>query len=190
MAHNINQYINELEGKVETENKLRISETEKLKMQNLLRQAEIMALQSQINPHFLFNTLNAGMQLAYIEGADRTAAFLDHLGKLFRYNIQRLDKLVTLGDEIDNAKNYYALMKVRFGESLHMQFEVDEQACSAGMPPIILQPIIENALIHGFEQKTTEGRIDIAVRRDGDFAVITIEDNGEGMDASTLALLT
>jgi sensor histidine kinase YesM len=189
MAHNINQYINELEGKVETENKLRISETEKLKMQNLLRQAEIMALQSQINPHFLFNTLNAGMQLAYIEGADRTAEFLDHLGKLFRYNIQRLDKLVTLRDEIDNAQNYYALMKVRFGSSLQMSFDVDELALTASMPPIILQPIIENALIHGFEQKTTTGRIQILVRREEDLAVISIEDNGEGIESSTLQLL-
>ncbi len=189
MANHIQEYISELEDKVETENKLRVSETEKLKMQYSLNQAELMALQSQINPHFLFNTLNAGMQLAIIEDADRTAFFLENLSSLFRYNIQSLQNKVRLDQEFDNARKYYELMRVRFGEQFLFEFELDNAVKDFEMPPLILQPIIENALIHGFKNKTEAGRIKILAQWIDDKVQVDIVDNGEGIEAKEVQRL-
>lgn len=181
MASHIQEYISELRDKVETENKLRVSETEKLKMQNSLNQAELMALQSQINPHFLFNTLNAGVQLAIIEDAERTGNFLEVLSTLFRYNIQSLQNKVKLSDEFSNAKKYYALMQVRFGEQFSFIFDLDEQVTDIEMPPLILQPLLENALIHGFKNKTEAGVIEVKAYATTNGVKIEITDNGEGI---------
>lgn len=189
MASHIQEYISELKDKVETENKLRVSETEKLKMQNSLNEAELMALQSQINPHFLFNTLNAGMQLAIIEDADRTSRFLEVLSSLFRYNIQSLQNKVTLRDEFENALKYYELMRVRFGDQFVFHFDLDEETGSIEMPPLILQPIIENALIHGFKNKTDPGEVRICSTSKWPFVEVTIVDNGEGMTKEQLERL-
>ncbi len=186
MAEHINQYVGELQDKVETENKLRISETEKLKMKNALNEAELLALQSQINPHFLFNTLNAGMQLANIEGAERTASFLDYLSRLFRYNIQSMDNEVCLIDEMDNAKNYVALMKVRFADRLDIQFDIEGETEQTRMPPLILQPLIENALIHGFSNKLSVGKIWIEAQMRDESVWISIKDNGTGISPDIL----
>lgn len=186
MASHIQDYIAELQDKVETENKLRVSETEKLKIQNALNEAELMALQSQINPHFLFNTLNAGMQLAIIEDAERTGRFLEVLSSLFRYNIQSLQNKVTLKDEFDNAQKYYELMRVRFGSQIVFEFDLEEGASQIEMPPLILQPIIENALIHGFKNKMETGRIRIKGSLMSDAVLIEIVDNGEGISENDL----
>lgn len=189
MASHIQEYISELRDKVETENKLRVSETEKLKMQNSLNQAELMALQSQINPHFLFNTLNAGVQLAIIEDAERTGNFLEVLSALFRYNIQSLQNKVRLIDEFSNAQRYYALMQVRFGTQFKFVFDLDAHAANFEMPPLILQPLLENALIHGFKNKTENGKIEIKAYATSDHIIIDITDNGEGIPQADLEKL-
>lgn len=189
MAEHITEYIRELEDKVDTENKLRMSETEKLRMQNLLNQAELLALQAQINPHFLFNTLNAGMQLAIIENADRTVFFLDHLSQLFRYNIQSLDNRVKLSEELKNVRNYYELMKIRFGTQLEMHLSAEPNTMTVEMPPMILQPIVENALIHGFENKLDVGRINLDVKKMVGEVFISVRDNGNGIPKEVLERL-
>lgn len=189
MASHIQEYISELRDKVETENKLRLSETEKLKMQNSLNQAELMALQSQINPHFLFNTLNAGVQLAIIEDAERTGNFLEVLSTLFRYNIQSLQNKVRLVDEFSNAEKYYALMQVRFGTQFKFTFDLEACVSDIEMPPLILQPLLENALIHGFRNKTEAGIIEIKAYQVPEYVMIEITDNGEGISQTDLEKL-
>lgn len=189
MASHIQEYISELRDKVETENKLRLSETEKLKMQNSLNQAELMALQSQINPHFLFNTLNAGVQLAIIEDAERTGNFLEVLSTLFRYNIQSLQNKVRLVDEFSNAQKYYALMQVRFGTQFKFVFDLETCVSDIEMPPLILQPLLENALIHGFRNKTEAGIIEIKAYQVPEYVMIEITDNGEGISQTDLEKL-
>lgn len=189
MSENIKQYIEELKDKVETENQLRRSETEKLKVENLLNEAELIALQSQINPHFLFNTLNAGLQLAIIEDANRTAVFLENLADLFRYNIQKLSNRVTLQNEFSNAQNYSELMRVRFGTSIAFTFDLDPKIEGLKMPPLILQPVIENAIIHGFSKRLNEAHIHIEARYKQGEATILVRDNGEGIHQETLAHL-
>lgn len=186
MSVNLSHHIEDLKDKAQTETELRLSAVENLKMQNMLKQAELMALQAQINPHFLFNTINAGLQLAILEDAEQTANFLDHMARMFRYNIQRLDNTVTLQDELLNLKHYYHLMKVRFQDMIEISFDIPPASTEIRMPPMILQPIVENALIHGFKHKETPGRIEIQVSQTIEQLTIKICDNGTGMDQETL----
>ncbi|MBN2260603.1 MAG: histidine kinase [Clostridiales bacterium] len=182
MAININIYIEELKEKSEVENKLAQIKIENLRVENQLKISELKALQSQINPHFLFNTLNAGVQLANLEDAERTAEFIYNLSRLFRYNIQSLEKEVSLKEELKNVKSYFHLMKVRFDDLL--DFSIDIQSDNTDkifMPPLILQPIIENAIIHGFKDKTETGVIRILVSEKYGEVSVVIEDNGIGI---------
>lgn len=181
MAHSIKTYIGELHDKAEMENRLRTSEIENLKMQNLLKNAEYTALQSQINPHFLFNTLNAGTQLANLEDAERTGEFMENLAAMFRYNIQRLDNTVSLEEELDNVQNYCRLMKVRFDDMIRFDFDVQGDVRGIKMPPLILQPLVENGFIHGFKDMEETGQITVEVREFKDHVRVLIRDNGNGI---------
>ena len=189
MTGNIKMYVGELQDKAETENRLRDSEIEKLKMRNLLNEAELKALQSQINPHFLFNTLNAGMQLAMIENAERTNVFLENLSNLFRYNIQPQYNRVTLQDEIRSVRHYAQLMKVRYGDGIAFDFHIAPRLESVVMPPLILQPVIENGIIHGFANRLSNRRLQIRAFEAAGMAVIEVEDNGQGIPPETLKKL-
>lgn len=181
MKLSIHAYIEELKEKAQTEAKLNIQQMENLKMQSLLDNAKLFALQSQMNPHFLFNTINAGVQLSMIEGAEKTSEFLECMSRLFRYNIKQLDKAVTLGEELDNVKDYYELLRVRFGDLIVFEFDIAIEDLDHPMPPLILQPIVENAYIHGLSKKEDGGHIKIRVAQEVDFAYVIIEDNGVGM---------
>lgn len=186
MKNSIKLYIDELQEKAETEAKLKEQEVENLKMQNLLDNAKLYALQSQINPHFLFNTINAGVQMAMIEGADTTSEFLESMSRLFRYNIKEIDSEVTLTQEMANIKDYYELLKVRFGDLIHFRFILDDSVKNLRMPPLILQPIVENSYIHGLSCKEDGGTIHInCFMNHGDMHIL-ISDNGVGMDSETI----
>ena len=181
MKRSIHAYIEELKEKAYTEALLKDQEMENLKMQALLDNARLYALQSQMNPHFLFNTINAGVQMAMIEGADRTSEFLETMSRLFRYNIKQLDEAVTLHHEVENIRDYYELLKVRFGDLITFEFKVDERALSVLIPPLTLQPIVENAYIHGLSKKEEGGKITVEVVYEDKLVIATVEDNGLGM---------
>ena len=134
-----------------------------------------------MNSHFLFNTINAGVQLSMIEGANRTSEFLESMSRLFRYNLKHLDSPVTIGDEVANVQDYYELLKVRFGDLIAFVFEIDPSALEYLMPPLVLQPIIENAYIHGLSNKESEGVIKVQVLNKEDSAYIIVEDSGNGI---------
>ena len=182
MASNIETYIGELKNKSEVESSLAQARIDKLELDSQLKLAQLKSLQSQINPHFLFNTLNAGVQLANLEDAERTVEFIDNLSKLFRYNIQSLEKSVTLRSELKNVDSYYHLMKVRFDDMLEFHVDVKSDRIDVVMmPPLILQPIIENAIIHGFENKEDKGIVEIEVVDEGRYVLVNVKDNGKGM---------
>ncbi|HEY8348714.1 MAG TPA: histidine kinase [Clostridiales bacterium] len=185
MKHSIRNYIRELHNKADTEAKLLEQQIENLRMQSLLADAEMKALQMQINPHFLFNTLNAGVQLATLEGADRTSAFLDSMAKILRYNVKSLDRTVRIKDEIDTIKAYEDLFMVRFGDSIRFEYNIDRNLLGIKVPPLIIQPLVENATIHGIGNMENGGVIRISLERCGDIARIIVEDNGAGMDEDT-----
>ncbi|GKX30294.1 hypothetical protein SH1V18_27740 [Vallitalea longa] len=181
MKSNIKEYIKQLRNTAQMEAKLMDQELQNLKMKNLLNNAELQALQSQINPHFLFNTLNAGVQLAMMEGADTTSNFLENMSALFRYNIKKLDNPVTLKEEIENIKSYSELLKVRFGDFIDFEFSIDNDISGLFMPPLILQPLVENACIHGVGDLEDGGKVRIVTRKEEGYGQIIIEDNGVGM---------
>ena len=187
MKASVHNYIGALHSKAEIESKLMEKEMQNLKMQTLLNNAELQSLQAQINPHFLFNTLNAGVQLAMMEDADKTSCFLENLAAVFRYNVRRLDNEVTLNDEVNNVRAYIDLMKVRFGDMIRFQYEVEnEEILQLPIPPLILQPIVENACIHGIGEKEEGGSIIIHIFREDDENIIEIVDNGVGMTQETI----
>ncbi len=189
MVVNIRSYIDEIKRQAEVEKKLKEQEMQNLKMKSLLKDAQLKSLQSQINPHFLFNTLNTASQLSMMEGADKASEFIENVAKLFRYNLKKIDEPVSLADEINNAKNYIYILKTRFGNKIEFFTDIDETALDAVIPCTIIQPIVENAYIHGLEDLERKGEIHLNVKTHKEKILIEIIDNGMGMDESQVRAL-
>ncbi|MBQ8527086.1 MAG: histidine kinase [Lachnospiraceae bacterium] len=153
-----------------------------LKMEAHLKDAQLKYLQAQINPHFLFNTLNAGAQLAMMEGADRTYDYIQNVADFFRYNIKKDNDVVTLADEIRLVDNYIYILNVRFSGDIRFTKDVDEELLHIKVPSMILQPIVENSVNYGIRDIDWEGCIKLSVHREADKVQICISDNGAGME--------
>lgn len=186
MKNNIKEYIEELQKQAEMESNLMDEKLQNLKMKNLLKNAELKALQSQINPHFLFNTLNAGVQLAMMEDAEKTGLFLENVASLFRYNLRKMNDLISIGDELENLKNYIFILETRFGDLIKFEFNIDKTVINVKMPPMILQPLVENACIHGLGNSENGGIIKIVAKQNNSMAQIVIEDNGIGISKDNI----
>lgn len=155
------------------------------------RRSEFLALQNQINPHFLYNTLEAIRGDALAEGMDNIADITEALSTFFRYSVTDTGSLVTIADELDNIDNYFKIQQYRFGEKLELVCEIpeDETVLELMCPKLTLQPIVENAIFHGLEKKTDKGAITIRFETTSNKLLITIQDNGVGMDRETLEAL-
>lgn len=155
-----------------------------------MRQAHYLALQNQINPHFLYNTLEGIRGECLAAGLNTVADMTEALGTFFRYTISNVENLVTLADEIINIQNYCLIQKYRFGERLRLIIDYDgDSAESIGrchLPKLTLQPIVENAIVHGIERKMGQGVISIRIVTSEKRLIITISDNGLGMEEETL----
>lgn len=186
MKHSIRDYITALHDKADTESQLLEQQIENLKIQSLLVDAEIKALQMQINPHFLFNTLNAGVQLAMLEGAERTSGFMDDIARIFRYNVKSISRKVKIKEEIDTVRAYGNLFHVRFGDIIRFTYNIDCSLLDIDVPPLIIQPLVENAAIHGVGNLEQGGSITISLEQGPPgWAHVMIEDNGVGMSEET-----
>lgn len=154
------------------------------------KQAEYLALQNQINPHFLYNTLEGIRSEAILSGMDSVAEMTEALATFFRYTISKMDHLVTLEDELANIENYYVIQQYRFGNklSLSIEYEDDDEMESLGcmLPKLTLQPIVENSIYHGLEEKLGKGRLSIKIARLSQRILITISDDGVGMSQEKL----
>ncbi len=181
MVISLKNYIANMKMQAETENKLREQEMQNLKMKSLLKDAELKALQAQINPHFFFNTLNYATQLAMLEGADESSDFIQHAAELFRYSLKGIDRPVTLRDEIKNIEYYSYVLKARFKERISFYFNVQETDLGFKVPGLFLQPLVENAFIHGLEHVTQGGVIYLNVQSDAQRVCVEVIDNGKGM---------
>lgn len=179
MMNSINEYIIQLKTSMELEKELREKE---FLMANHLKDAQLKYLQAQINPHFLFNTLNAGAQLAMLEGADRTCTFIEHMSEFFRSNMNSFDRESTLRDEIKLVDSYIYILNVRFSGSIHFDKEVDESLLDYPVPGIILQPIVENAVNYGIREVEYAGHIKLKIYQKQEKIHVEIIDNGIGME--------
>ena len=153
------------------------------------KQAELAALQSQINPHFLYNTLESIRGQAMIDDNMEIAKMVETLGLFFRYSIGRKGDLVTIRDELSNVKNYMMIQQYRFNSRFTLRIvmdESDEYAYDFFVPKLILQPIIENALFHGLEDSVDKGEVQIRIEVTETNLVITVSDNGLGMSRDQL----
>jgi sensor histidine kinase YesM len=167
----------------------RILKEKELMMETHLKDAQLKYLQAQINPHFLFNTLNAGAQLAMMEGADRTYEYVQVMSEFFRYNVKKGNRTVTIGEELELVDNYIYILNVRFSGDISYEKKVDTSLVNVEMPSMILQPIIENCVNHGIREMMGEGWIKMSVYPLDDIVCIRIEDNGAGMDEETIERL-
>lgn len=184
MIVSIRQYLERLRQSMEIQSSLMEKE---LLMEAHLKDAQLKYLQAQINPHFLFNTLNAGAQLAMMEGADRTYDYVQNVAEFFRYNVKKSNDIVTIREELELVDHYIYILNVRFSGDIHYQKNISEELLECSMPSMILQPIVENCVNHGIREMNGEGRIWLKVFRDGEDTVgISIRDNGIGMDQDTI----
>lgn len=160
-----------------------------LHMKSLLKHAELQALQAQINPHFLFNTLNAGIQLAIIEDANQTRLYMENLSAMLRHNIRQLDRPVNLSQELASLENYLYILRIRFGDRYQFTLSVQDNYPDIKMPAMILQPLVENAFIHGLAEQDTGGRIDISLNWSEEELLLVVKDNGRGMSSEKISAI-
>lgn len=153
------------------------------------KQAELTALQSQINPHFLYNTLESIRGQVLLDGNEETAKMIETLASFFRYSISRKGNFVTLRDELANIQNYMMIQRYRFNNRFSLEILIDDEDAKAydyNIPKLIIQPIVENAIYHGLENRLEGGKVVIEVIVTEKILIITISDNGKGMDHKTL----
>lgn len=154
----------------------------------LLKHAQIVALQSQINPHFLFNTLDTinWMAIDDYDGENRLSEALTTLGDLFRLNIDAASYLTDLQSELDYTKQYIKILKLRYTNLFEVNWSVDDDLKNCKVPRLVLQPLIENALYHGIKAKHASGTIHVAIGKENDNLLIQISDDGVGLEQSML----
>lgn len=182
IAENVNQMLDQIDNMthkiLDTQSKLYTAEIRQ-------KQMELSMLQSQINPHFLYNTLNcmAGIGLAY--NVPEVVTIASAMSKIFRYCIKGPD-LVELCQELECVEEYLKIMDIRYRNKFTYEIHIDRELLQKTIPKMLLQPIVENALYHGIEQKKGKSLLSIVGGRVGDAVELTIQDDGKGMDTETL----
>lgn len=178
MVRSIREYIVRTRESMEKEQRMMERE---LLMETHLKDAQLRYLQAQINPHFLFNSLNAGAQLAMMEDAEKTSIFIEKMADFFRYNVRKSEESATLAEELEAVDNYVYILNVRFSGEIHYEKEVAPGLEEVRLPSMILQPVVENAVNHGIREVDWDGWIWLIVERGGDALTVRIRDNGQGM---------
>ena len=150
--------------------------------------AELKALRAQINPHFLFNTLNIIMSFCRTD-PEMARSLLSHLATIMKYSFAKHDDFVTIGEEMNEIKAYLEIAKSRFGERLSVSLDIEESTHPIRIPVLSIQPLVENALQHGLFPKLSECHLALSVSRENDAIAITVEDNGIGIHPEKLEWL-
>ncbi len=191
MAGDIRKLFAELQGKIGLERELQQEKVKNLKINNLLREAELKQLQSQINPHFLYNTLNTIAQVAILEEADQTGNLIKKIATLLRYNLKQGNNFVPLKDEIENIKIYCNIMEFRYANKLSFQLSHPIDIENYDLPSMLIQPLIENAFIHGIKAiENRKGIISINIFKKEKYLMIIVSDNGRGILKEKLERIT
>lgn len=188
MVISLKEYINQIKDSMEKERQMKERE---FMMETHLKDAQLRYLQAQINPHFLFNTLNAGAQLAMMEEADRTYEYIQNVAEFFRYNVKKNKETVTLAEEIELVDNYIYILNVRFSGDIHYEKRIEEevkgQLSRIQIPSMILQPIVENCINYGIRNIEWQGLVVLSVYERENYVCISIKDNGIGISKEMLS---
>lgn len=190
MKYSIREFIHELNEKAELESSYHAEKLKNTEKDKLIKETQLSALQSQMDPHFLFNTLNTIGRVAMFEDADETVKLIEATSKILRYNLDCKDKMVELKEEIRMVKAYVIIQETRFQDQMSFTFDIDETLDAVKVPPMLIQPIVENAIIHGLREKDKGGIIYITVVQvKNNFISISIKDNGVGIDNEKIRIL-
>ncbi len=185
MANEFNEMLDEIDDLTHRllESNTRLYEAELVK-----KQSELAYLQSQINPHFLYNTLESINGIAAEEGGDKIFNITKALALVFRYSIKGTD-MVPLREELTIIKSFIYIQKIRFGNRFEVKYHFPEEILECKVPKMILQPIVENAIFHGIEPRIGEGLLQLKGEISGNMILLSIKDNGMGMEAEKLRLI-
>ncbi len=178
MVISLKDYMEKVRVSVEAESALR---EKSIRMEASVKDAQLKYLQAQINPHFLFNTLNAGAQLAMMEDADQTYRYIHKVADFFRYKVKSDEGISTIQEELQIVDDYIYILNVRYAGEIHYNKNIDEHYLSISVPSMILQPIVENCIKHGLHDVEWEKKIDVSVTGEDDRIVISVSDNGVGI---------
>ena len=152
------------------------------------QQADYTSFQMQINPHFLYNTLECIRSEALLGGKENIAGMVEHLARFFRYSIFGKTDILTINDELENIRDYFFIQQYRFGNRCELQIELeDDTVLNAEIPKMTFQPIVENAIFHGLEGNVKNGIVRIRITHTEAYVLIVISDNGVGMDHAALS---
>ncbi len=171
---------------------LRIKDTEiaRQRLQTEKRDAEIIALQEQINPHYLFNTLESIRMNLIIANDWKNAEIVEIFADSFRHAMDSTREFYTLGEELDLVRRFFRIQEYRFRGQFQLLIEADETLLAFRIPRLLVQPLVENAIYHGLELKGEPGTVKVSVYRDGSDLVINVEDDGIGISPAELSELT
>ena len=148
--------------------------------------SDLKALQAQINPHFLYNTLDSIVWMAEMDRSPEVVEMTSALSRLFRISISRGLERIPLRDEVDHVRSYLTIQKMRYGDRFCHRIDVDDSLLNHTVLKIMLQPLVENAIYHGIRSLSYTGLIEIGARAEEDNLFVWVQDNGTGMDASEL----
>ena len=172
MIHSFNRMVRELKASIE----------ENEQVQQKKHQAEVRALQSQINPHFLVNTLNSIRFMAQVSRFDGIRKMAEALIKILSCSFRGSISFYTVREELDVLDSYLYLMKIRYSDGFEVVYDIDETCLDCKVPRLILQPIVENSIVHGLAEKEDDiGHLTVRLKASGDSLIFTVEDDGRGM---------
>lgn len=157
------------------------SENTKIKLEKELQYSEYMQLNQQIQPHFLFNTMNILLSLARLKRNDQLIEALENLSLYFKYKYQPKEPLISFDRELAYTNHYLVIQKIRFGQRLKVSIEIDDICQKVMIPPYMLQTLVENSFKHGLEKKIGDALVTIRCRKDNDNVCLQVVDNGIGI---------
>lgn len=161
-------------------------------MENTKQQARYLALQNQINPHFLYNVLESIRSDAIMAGVPEIGKVAEALAVFFRYTTSKMERLTTLQEELANVENYFLIQKYRFDDKLELKIKLppeDEEVLKTRIPKLTLQPIVENAIKHGLEPKVTGGTVVLDIVHSDTILYLSVIDDGIGIEEARLGCL-
>lgn len=173
-----------LEQMVERIDNLLQESTEK---QESLRRAELALLQAQINPHFLYNTMDTIIWLIEAEKQQEAVEMVSNLSQFFRLSLSRGDDVITLAEEERHVRSYLQIQQVRYKDIMHYRVEIPKALAAVELPKLTLQPLVENALYHGIKLRRSGGCITVTARQEGGDVILSVADDGVGIKAERLA---
>lgn len=190
MKQSTKNYIRTLEEKQIIADKLHEEEIEKIEVEQKLESLNFELLKSQVNPHFLFNTLNMIACNARLEDAPVTVQMTNALGELFRYSLRTRQSVVILSQELNMLEQYIYIQKMRFGDRMEFELNCNTDSQRVMIPPFTLQPLVENCIVHGLQGKEDGGKVNIDINKIEKGISIDISDNGKGISEEQLKEIT